>query len=81
MIYTHVRAEVRITDVRIDLHVARVGRAHECRVDIDKPFRQNDMGEKGFTCLDGFEYEPIFGKEAQRCDFLTRDGIVNKSDF
>jgi hypothetical protein len=38
------------------------------------------MGEKGLACLDGGEYEPIFDKVAQRCDFLTRDGIVNKSD-
>jgi hypothetical protein len=57
------------------------GGGHEWHVDIDKSVLQNDMGEKGLTCLDGFVYEPIFGKEAQRCDFLTRDGIVNKSDF
>jgi hypothetical protein len=36
------------------------------------------MGEKGLSCLDGGDNEPIFGKEAQRCDFLTRDGFVNK---
>jgi len=36
------------------------------------------MGEKGLSCLDGFELQPIFGKEAQRCDFLTKDGFANK---
>jgi hypothetical protein len=35
------------------------------------------MGEKGLSCSDGFDYEPIFGKEAQQCVFLTRDRFRN----
>ena len=40
--------------------------------------RENEMGEKGLSCSDGFDYEPIFGKEAQQCVFLTTDGFANK---
>ena len=56
----------------------RLGRIDEWHVDIGKSPRENEMGEKGLSCSDGFDYEPIFGKEAQRCDFLTTDGFANK---
>jgi hypothetical protein len=58
-----------------------LGRCDEWHVDIVKSPRENEMGEKGLTCSDGFEYEPIFGKEAQRCDVLTTDGFTNKPGF
>ena len=54
------------------------GRIGEWHVDIVKSPRVNEMGEKGLSCSDGFGYEPIFGKEAQQCVFLTRDGFANK---
>ena len=55
-----------------------VGRIDEWHVDIVKSPRENEMGEKGLSCSDGFDYEPIFGKEAQQCVFLTTDGFANK---
>lgn len=55
-------------------HRTRVGVSHEWHLDIRKSVDQNDIGEKGLTCLDGFDNEPIFGKEAQRCVFLPRAG-------
>ena len=55
-----------------------VGDAHEWHVDIGKSPLENEMGEKGLSCSDGFDYEPIFGKEAQQCVFLTTDGFANK---
>ena len=58
--------------------VARGGRDHEWCVDISKSLRENEICEKGLACLDGGEYEPIFGMEASRCVFLTRDGYANK---
>ena len=39
------------------------------------------MGEKGLACLDGFNHYPIFGKEALRCDVLTKDDFDNKFVF
>jgi hypothetical protein len=54
------------------------GRCDEWHVDIVKSLRENDMGEKGLSCFDGFDYEPILGKEAQQCVFLTTDGFANK---
>ena len=57
---------------------AYCGRCDEWHVDIVKSPRENEMGEKGLTCSDGFDYEPIFGKEAQQCVFLTTDGFANK---
>jgi hypothetical protein len=56
----------------------RGGRRDEWHLDIGKSPRENEMGEKGLTCSDGFDYEPIFGKEAQQCVFLTTDGFANK---
>jgi hypothetical protein len=32
---------------------ARIGRDHEWHVDIRKSLAENDMGEKGLSCLDG----------------------------
>ena len=63
--------------VRPNPHRA-LGRCAEWHVDIGKSRRENEMGEKGLSCSDGFDYEPIFGKEAQQCVFLTRDGFANK---
>jgi len=54
------------------------GPCNEWHLDIGKSARENEMGEKGLTCSDGFDYEPIFGKEAQQCVFLTTDGFANK---
>lgn len=53
----------------------------EWHVDIYKCLPENEIVEKSFTCLDGGEYGPIFGKEAHGCDFLIEDGCVNKSGF
>ena len=58
--------------------IRRLGRIDEWHVDIGKSPRENEMGEKGLSCSDGFDYEPIFGKEAQQCVFLTTDGFANK---
>ena len=58
--------------------IGRFGRIDEWHVDIGKSPCENEMGEKGLSCSDGFEYEPIFGKEAQQCVFLTTDGFANK---
>jgi len=58
--------------------VERFDRCDEWHVEIGKCRCENEMGEKDLTCLDGVEQKPIFGKEAYRCDFLTRDGYANK---
>src|SRR5262245_33773321 len=58
-----------------------LGRCDEWHVEINKSRRENEMGEKGLTCLDGVEQKPIFGKEAYGCNFLTKDVYGSKSDF
>ena len=63
---------------RLATEVSTIRRCDEWHVDIGKSRRENEMGEKGLTCSDGFDYEPIFGKEAQQCVFLTTDGFANK---
>jgi hypothetical protein len=72
------RAEVKSTDARKPVSIPKFGLIDEWHLDIGKSLRENDMGEKGLTCFDGLDYEPIFGKEAQRCVFLTTDGFANK---
>jgi hypothetical protein len=60
------------------LAAGSVGGCVEWHLDIGKSLIENEMGEKGLSCSDGFDYEPIFGKEAQQCVFLTMDGFANK---
>ena len=82
--------DARTAEISLKTHVGRYlinkldgsvdcfGHLAEWHVDIVKSPRENEMGEKGLSCSDGFDYEPIFGKEAQQCVFLTRDGFANK---
>jgi hypothetical protein len=56
----------------------RVGATHEWHLVIRKSLVRNDIGEKGLACLDGFDNESIFGKEAQRCVFLIMESFANK---
>ena len=76
--YRNGRSHVVPTEASTALLPVAVGRIDEWHVDIGKSRRENEMGEKGLTCSDGFDYEPIFGKEAQQCIFLTTDGFANK---
>ena len=39
---------------------------------------ETDICKKGLSCADGFDTTPITGKEAQRCDILTKDGFGNR---
>jgi hypothetical protein len=40
-----------------------------------------DIAKNDLTCLDIFFHKPIFGKEACRCNFLSRDGFASKFVF
>jgi hypothetical protein len=57
-------AEDRHADCNLAESLARFGDTDEWHVEIDKSLAENEMGEKGLSCLDGVEQRPIFGKEA-----------------
>jgi hypothetical protein len=56
-----------------------LGRIDEWHVDISKPLRENDMCKKGVTCVDGFDYEPIFGKRPNGASVIPRNRTTSES--